>query len=162
MTDIIKNTSEIKKLAEEYLEEEWFKKLKENKMEEFACYDENLCNKQELNKPLFKEVAEGDYKGIHWCIRSLGMCPLAYVSIPVEQQDKLESLVHGGLSFWNDKLANKDDNRKYFGWDYGHCCDYMEKPTYVKKIIHDYMDEISKKYTVSEVIEDIKNAIDHL
>ena len=40
--------------------------------------------------------------------------------IAVEQQAKLESLVHGGLSFWNDKLVNKDDNRTYFGWDYGH------------------------------------------
>lgn len=131
-------------------------------MKEFTCYDEALCNKQKFNKPIFKEVAEGDYKDIHWCIRTLGMCPLAYVSIPAEQQDKLECLVHGGLSFWNDKLANKDDNRTYFGWDYGHCGDYMEKPTYVKKIIHDYMNENSKKYTVSEVIADIKRAIDNL
>ena len=82
-------------------------------MEEFECYDEELCEKQELNKPVFKEIAEGDYKGIHWCIRTLGVCPLAYVSVPVEQQAKLESLVHGGLSFWNDKLVNKDDNRTY-------------------------------------------------
>lgn len=55
-----------------------------------------------------------------------------------------------------------EDLFKQNGWDYGHCGDYMEKPTYVKKIIHDYMNEISKKYTVSEVITDIKRAIDQL
>lgn len=31
MSNIIKNTNEIKKLAKEYSEEEWFKKLKESK-----------------------------------------------------------------------------------------------------------------------------------
>lgn len=131
-------------------------------MKEFECYDEELCGKQELNKPIFKEVAEGDYKGIHWCIRTLGMCPLAYVSIPAEQQDKLEGLVHGGLSFWNDKLVNKDDNRNYFGWDYGHTGDYMEMPADVKNFINSIMTEASKKYTVSDVIADIKRAIDNL
>lgn len=131
-------------------------------MKEFECYDEELCGKQELDKPVFKEVAEGDYKGIHWCIRTLGMCPLAYISVPEEQQDKLEGLVHGGLSFWNSKLANKDDNRTYFGWDYGHCGDYMEMPTYAKNFIKSIMIETAKKYTVSEVIADIKRVIDQL
>lgn len=131
-------------------------------MKEFECYDEELCGKQELNKPVFKEVAEGDHKGIHWCIRTLGICPLAYVSVSAEQQDKLESLVHGGLSFWNDKLANKDDNRTYFGWDYGHTGDYMEMPTCLKNFITHIMTEASKKYTVSEVIADIKKVIDQL
>lgn len=131
-------------------------------MREFACYDEELCNKQGLNKPVFKEVAEGDYKGTHYCIRTLGICPLAYISVPAEQQGKLEGLVHGGLSFWNDKLASKNDNRTYFGWDYGHTGDYMERPTYVKSIINDPMNEVAKKYTVSEVIADIKKAIDCL
>ena len=131
-------------------------------IEELACYDEELCGKQELNKPIFKEVAEGDYKGIHWCIRTLGICPLAYVSVPAEQQGKLECLVHGGLSFWNDKLANKDDNRTYFGWDYGHTGDYMEMPACVKNFINNLMTEASKKYTVSEVIADINKVIDQL
>ncbi len=131
-------------------------------MKEFECYDEELCNKQELNKPVFKEIAEGDYKGIHWCIRTLGICPLAYVSVPAEQQDKLESLVHGGLSFWNDKLANKDDDRTYFGWDYGHTGDYREMPACMKDFMMHIMAEASKKYTVSEVIADIKKVIDSL
>lgn len=131
-------------------------------MEEFECYDEELCEKQELNKPVFKEIAEGDYKGIHWCIRTLGVCPLAYVSVPVEQQAKLESLVHGGLSFWNDKLVNKDDNRTYFGWDYGHSGDYREMPTCLKNFMMHIMAEASRKYTVSEIIADIKKVIDSL
>lgn len=133
-----------------------------NNYEEYACYDEELCNKQEFNKPVFKEVAEGDYKGIHWCIRTLGKCPLAYISVPEEQQDKLEGLVHGGLSYWNEKLANKNDNRIYFGWDYAHCGDYMEWPTEMKNFGMSIMSETDKKYTVSEVIMDIKKAIDNL
>lgn len=133
-----------------------------NNYEEYACYDEELCNKQEFNKPIFKEVAEGDYKGIHWCIRTLGKCPLAYISVPEKQQDKLEGLVHGGLSFWNEKLENKNDNRIYFGWDYAHLGDYMEWPTDLKNFGMSIMSEIDKKYTVSEVIMDIKKAIDNL
>ena len=125
-----------------------------------------MIYKKGLNEILY----EGDYKEHHFIIRNMGMHPCAYIENKLKDSDKytnseygfecpLDDIVrvHGLVSFTGKYLWNKDDNRNYIGWDYGHCCDWCGLWSDEENIEYD-----SKKWTTEEIYEEIKTAIDQL
>lgn len=91
---------------------------------------------RENGEPALKVIMEGDYRGRHFVIGA--HCtgnPNAYLEVKKEDSMYCESedydcydgnlcRVNGGSSYFGRAYWNKDDDRIYVGWDYGHGCDY--------------------------------------
>lgn len=112
-----------------------------------------------------KEVlAEGDYNGRHYCIVWCKTHPTAYVEFKDEKiidcVENLDAPCHGGITYNGSAYWNKDDHRKYIGWDYAHyedyVCSYIEYPEWLGE------DNNLKKWTIEEVFEEVKKTIDYL
>lgn len=106
-------------------------------------------------------LAYGEYKGIAFCVLSLGTHPCAYIKTnePVENIDDIEC--NGGITYNESVLCLENGEKVYgfwIGWDYTHCWDYTG--LYNGKMIYD---EINlKKHTTEEMIEDCKSVIEQV
>lgn len=111
-------------------------------------------------------LEEGDYKGYHFVICSLGTHPTAYVEIKREYtENELYSIeVHGGITYGYDHdghaLWTKTDERKYIGWDYAHLSDYSG--TYLEDETSNFLRNNCKKWTTEEIYEEVKSVINQL
>lgn len=100
-------------------------------------------------------IEEGLYKGYKFVIKSLGPHPCAYVGSkkPLLSRDELDKIgVHGGVTYNSDEyfsLYGLDPSLNWFGWDYAHAWDY-----------HPRLCPEGTKYTIEEILADIKEAID--
>ena len=113
-------------------------------------------------------LMEGDYEDRHFAIvrRSLGF-PDAYVEIKEDdyiykadcedsqRYELYQGCVHGGATFYDRCYWNKEDNRWYLGWDYGHCGDYQEYHPYTEEDSY----ETDKKWTLAEILMQIAGVI---
>ena len=108
-------------------------------------------------------LAHDTYCGYEFCIINWGTHPCAYIRIPNDNKlyhfysDVLENIIlcHGGIT-WESNHVNglpkeNKNNKKWLGWDYGHCCDYS--PT---------INDMGKKWTTEEIFKEIKEVINRL
>lgn len=135
----------------------------------------HISNLQETNKGLYRislkedadVVVSGDYgygTKRHFVIvcNSLGF-PCAYLEVKnndwaeknkqsepdcCDPYDMFEGWVHGGYTYYGKAYWDKEDNRTYVGWDYGHCDDYS--PSMPKCDGH--------KWTIYEILMDVAQA----
>lgn len=107
-------------------------------------------------------VADGDYRGYRFIVRTTKSHPCAYVILPEGHKfngvdyDEVPIYVHGGLTFGSVIFEIIDSLEGYaIGWDYAHYGDYVEDSW--------GLDEDGKKYTTSEIVfGDIVPAINQL
>lgn len=125
--------------------------------------------KEMIYYPEFKKAEilhKGAYKDHKFCILNLGWHPTAYVECKMDSihslgDERLDDIsVHGGFTYldgvnWDDK----EDKCCYLGWDYGHCYDYSG--LYLKHFDW-YNDVPIKKWTTSEIFEEVKSVIEQL
>lgn len=127
----------------------------------------------EKTKGKYSVLSFGERKGRHFFIVSVGgEWPTAYVEAkPGEDRDFVEDLFngktfpHGGLTYGPEGLlhlkdahpgADIDDSifaLKYWGWDYGHLCDYCTwkgDPEYSALM---QPEDLGDKHTVDEIYE---------
>lgn len=113
----------------------------------------------------------GEYKGREFRITTTGRYPCAYVEAKTEAEIgcrdiwKLDELadVHWGFSFHGYMNHVGDISKKYFiGWDYGHCCDYAAPLRICTPERLMTFGNQGKKWTIDEIIDDIKRVIDQL
>ena len=106
-------------------------------------------------------IIEGEMDGLQYRIYSFGNYPTAYVEATEEQIDEFYdygNVVHGGFTFSGTFPNDEDQDRKWLGWDYAHAGDYVA-------FFHNLNDAAEMlygephKYTVQEIMEDIKRAV---
>lgn len=104
---------------------------------------------------------EGDYNERHYIIRYMGHHPCAYVEFKNEFEEDSEEwnevLCHCGINYKGPAFWNKDDNKFYIGWDYGHLSDWSNIYTEEQNMHFN-----NRKWTTSEIYEEVKNVIDYL
>lgn len=105
-----------------------------------------------------KVLAEGLYKGLQYCITTIGTHPCAYVGIPKghalygKHYDKsvlnhISALAHGGLTYSERSIPLK--GLWNLGWDYAHYGDYRPG-----------ISEDGRKWTTEEILENVHEVID--
>lgn len=107
----------------------------------------------------------GKCKNYDFYIMNLGTHPTAYVDVKntkyqYECYNNIDILVHGGLTYSDDKL-NIDDaviNGWFIGWDYAHCDDYLG---YEEELPFELRTN-GRKWTTKEIFEDVKSVIEQL
>lgn len=113
-------------------------------------------------------VADGKYRGIRYICLNRGIHPCAYVICDplflrahAKKYDTLDCIdVHGGIDYIGHVyklkgLKNHNSEDVCFGWSYGHAGDWAGYRS-------DEENQMSgmKKWTIRELVEDCKNAID--
>lgn len=108
-------------------------------------------------------IAKGKYYNYRFYVVDYGSHPCCYIAIGkrhpmlkgVKEFWDLNSIdCHGGVTFMG---KHPDiDNGKYhlIGWDYSHCNDF-----YASKLVDDTMFIGYHKYTIDELLNDVKNVI---
>ena len=119
-----------------------------------------------LPKP--EVIADGTYKDIDFKVLNLGSHPVAYIHFSEDSElgkaldgkdyDTLNEFCSSGHMDWtyDGDLSNVGDNRNWYGWDYAHFTDYV---SFGSPLLGG-MD--GRKYTTKEIVNDVKNCIDHL
>lgn len=96
----------------------------------------------------------GVYRNRKYSIISLGSHPCAYVEFhnEFERGDDLwyKTPCHGGITFDDYAYWDENDETYYIGWDYAHSEDYLPYNVY------------GKKWTIQEILENVKEVIDYL
>lgn len=112
-----------------------------------------------------KEVLHsGEYKGYKFCILNLGTHPTAYVECKLENccsynDERLDNIsVHGGFTYFGEGYWDKNE-KNYLGWDYAHYLDYAGYELMFPKSMRSFG---NKKWTTSEIYEEVKSVIDQL
>lgn len=110
------------------------------------------------------------YNGYHYYILNLGTHPTAYIEIPKKSKlfgksynaiydSGIDLDVNGGLTYSSSELWTSENvsitNSWFIGWDYAHCTDWYGG-------FDEQFNEGNKKWTVEEIIEECKTAIDQL
>lgn len=97
-------------------------------------------------------LVKDKYAGFPYIIRTLGKWPCAYLGLVDEPDfdvDELDAPVSFTYKSWEwARFDFMDKEHVWLGWDYGHGEDYI--PGY---------QETGHKYTVEEIIEDVKKVI---
>ena len=109
----------------------------------------------------------GTYEGYEYAIVSRGFHPCAYVKLPEGHKyyglgyDDILVDCHGELTYAENYLDVLPARLGWWiGWDYGHCCDYagfMKSPMWSDVDTGHY-----KKWTTSEIFEEVKQVIEQL
>lgn len=112
-----------------------------------------------------KEVlAEGEYNGKHYCILWCKTHPTAYVEFKnkkiIDCVENLDAPCNGSITYSGPAHWNKDDHRKYIGWDYAHYDDYVCSYIKYPECLEDEND--LKKRTIEEIFEEVKKTIEYL
>jgi hypothetical protein len=104
-----------------------------------------------------RNIIFSDYfKGFYYKIVSNGSHPCCYVKIPKNDNlynvsyDNIDLDVHGGLTY-----SNLENNEFWIGWDYAHFGDLC-----LYSVLN--YDSNNKKWTLEELKEDCKNAINQI
>jgi len=112
-----------------------------------------------------KEVLHsGEYKGYKFCIMNLGTHPTAYVECKLEncngyEDERFDNIsVHGGFTYFGEAYWS-EENTAYIGWDYAHFMDYAG---YEERFPAHLRSVENKKWTTSEIFEEVKSVIDQL
>lgn len=105
-------------------------------------------------------VVKGEYKGCKYAILSLGRHPVAYVEDFLGLGDYcnplLESIVvHGGFTYYGERMSEYSDNSNYLGWDYGHYGDYSS----IDELLPPDLKAGGKKWTTEEILEEVYSVI---
>ena len=108
---------------------------------------------------------QGNYRNYDYVIVSHGIHPCAYIRIPQghrfydKDMNDVNLSVHGGITFTGPlAISGINENDFYVGWDYAHCGDYAG----YNKLYDISPTEKDKIWTTSELLDDVKNAIDQL
>ena len=112
-----------------------------------------------------KEVLySGEYLGHKFAILNLGTHPTAYVECKLDNcnsygDQRLDGIsVHGGFTYLDKAHWNEADKTIYLGWDYAHYMDYAGYELMIPTSIRTN----GKKWTTSEIFEEVKSVIDQL
>lgn len=105
-------------------------------------------------------VVKGEYIGCKYAILSLGRHPVAYVEDFLGLGDYcnplLESIVvHGGFTYYGERMSEYSDNSNYLGWDYGHYGDYSS----IDELLPPDLRTGGKKWTTEEILEEVYSVI---
>ncbi len=96
----------------------------------------------------------------NYYILNLGTHPTAYVEIPFSHSwygkdyDEINIVVHGGLTYSNDRLFISETNELkgwFIGWDYDHYDDYAGYEEMIPKEFRNG----GKKWTTEEIQKDV-------
>lgn len=137
------------------------KDINDSLYEYWDCHDGH-------DKRIAKIIMEGDHMERHFCVvaHHTGN-PNAYVEVfpwdsvlydvegcilPEEWRSDALGSVHCGSTYYGGAYWNRDDNRTYLGWDYGHAGDYQVLPAKWG------LREDAHKWTVNEILMDIARA----
>lgn len=107
---------------------------------------------------------KGQYKGYEFCILNLGTHPTAYVECKLEncssyEDERLDNIsVHGGFTYFG-KGYWENNEKDYLGWDYAH---YMDYAGYELMFPETARSVGNKKWTTSEIFEEVKSVINQL
>lgn len=127
--------------------------------------------KQKIKEMIYKSnlerdiLLEGNFKGYHYLIVSYGTHPCAYVELKDNEYELYPSDkkwfelvdVHGGITYTGNLHHLLENTNKHFiGWDYAHCEDY------VGYFGDDKAFTEFKKYTVKDIMKDVKKVINQL
>lgn len=105
----------------------------------------------------------GNYLNHKFAILSLGSHPTAYIECKIKDCSNYDDIrldtiaVHGGFTFF-DRSYWSDDETLYLGWDYGHLCDFAG--WMIGNC--EFEDECLKKWTTSEIYEEVKHVIEQM
>lgn len=109
----------------------------------------------------------GNYRGFNYYILNLGNHPTAYIEVPKSSKYYEKDMydidldVHGGITYSNDHLYISDKKKiegMFIGWDYAHYGDYAG---YEERLPERFRVN-GKKWTTSEILKEVKHAIDML
>ena len=128
-----------------------------------------------LFKPMFyqakrlippEQIARGTYKGLDYYVLNLGAHPCAYIDVTDTslhdiEYEKIDIVVHGGLTYSRSSLATVDKTGWFIGWDYNHYGDFtgadMMFP--LLKLFHPELQFGGKQWTTEEIIDEHLNVI---
>lgn len=116
-----------------------------------------------LEKP--KIVLKGKYNNYDYYIVSIGSHPCTYILLPkghmlygFDEYDECDLKCHYGITYSRDYLLDEDIGDNWvIGFDYAHFGDYL---SYENALLEG--DIFGHKYTIYELIEDVKMTIDDL
>ena len=126
-------------------------------MEVIVKYSDKVYDIERGNEVL----ARGIVKGFEFCVVSYGTHPCCYVKIPEnhvfyrKSWEDIELECHGGVTFASDD-ASFCGLGFWVGWDYAHVGDYM-----VSRFLC-IVDNDNKKWSVDELINDVREVIEEL
>ena len=108
-------------------------------------------------------LADGEYKGFHFYVLSLGTQPCSNVDdtetdLNGKDYSDIDIECHCGLTYSREYLNTVDKKGWFIGWDYAHCCDFagyeLEMPIGIRMN--------GKRWTTAEIVEECKQVIDQI
>ena len=119
-------------------------------------YQADIC------KPII--LNDGTVDGFDYMIVSFGTHPTAYVNIPSnhpyfeKSTNDIDIDCHGGLTYSADNPIIQSKIGWWIGWDYAHSGDYLG----YFELFRNHETVNGKKWTTSEIKEDVQNVISQL
>lgn len=112
-----------------------------------------------------KVILKGTYNGYRYYIVSMGSHPCVYILLPkghelygLNEWNDCDLKCHGGITYSRNYLLDEDIGDDWvIGMDYAHVDDYL---SYENVLLEG--DEFGHKYTMDELMEDVKITIDDL
>ena len=140
--------------------------IKNYHLENVKVYRDDPYSVRCIKEHCFTNVAEGDFRGRHFVIGCnwFGV-PVAYVEVKDEDnvEDKDGEDYVGRINFGEWR---KDDDRRYFGWDYGH--GYQWEPEYGMSSLYglykrpNWNPDNGHKYNLLEIFMEVAEYINDL
>lgn len=109
------------------------------------------------NGDICEVLAEGEYKGHKYVVRSYGTHPCAYVSVAGKKAINTDDIIcHGEVTYYKDHLpmSEASDDIWWIGWDYAHSGDRLGW--------HEYFPHCEKSWTTKEIEQECLKVIDQL
>lgn len=122
------------------------------------------------NESKCEVLYSGEYRGYKFDILNLGTHPTAYVENKngffdyEEANGATDYVPHGGFTYLDTAHWDKSDETIYLGWDYAHWGDYVSLDFGTKELNYLFIrdDHDMKRWTTTEIYEDVKTVIDRL
>ena len=114
-----------------------------------------------------KVIMKGVYRGRHFMIGASNLgYPVAYIEafnddpcIDINKPDSWNAealgLVNGSSNYYGGAYWDKTDSRKYVGWDYGHCDDFMGHEPPERAYMESKYLKNSHVWTLAEILMEI-------
>ena len=122
---------------------------------------EMIYSATRINPP--ERLADGEYKGFHFYVLTLGTHPCAYVDVTDSDLNGTDYTdinieCHCGLTYSRDYLHTVDKKGWFIGLDYAHYCDFagyeLEMPIGTRIG--------GKMWTTTEIVKECKQVIDQI
>ena len=122
---------------------------------------EMIYSATRINPP--ERLADGEYKGFHFYVLTLGTHPCAYVDVTDSDLNgthytDINIECHCGLTYSRDYLRTVDKKGWFIGWDYAH---YMDFAGYELAYPSD-LQSGGKHWTTEEIVVECKNVIEQI